>query len=79
MKTEQEIKSQMIVELMEVYKDKNISLADITSAVNNIYSTCGCCYSFRYTHCCNTKSINLNKPVNCTDTCPEFLHFDAFE
>ena len=79
MKTEQEIKSQMIIELMEIYKDENISLCEITSAVNNMYSTCGCCYSFRYTSCSNLKSTNLNKPVNCTDTCSEFLHFDAFE
>ena len=39
MKTEQEIKSQMIIGLMEIYKDENISLAEITSAVNNMYGT----------------------------------------
>ena len=79
MKTEQEIKSQMIVELMELYKDENISLADITSAVNDIYGKCGCCYSLRGEKCCNIKSTNLNKAVDYTDTCNEFLHFDAFE
>ena len=77
MKSEQEIKNQMIQELVQEYKD--VDLSEIKSAVDSVYGTCGCCYCWRYDYCSNLKSINSNKSVLVTDSCSEFLHFYALD
>lgn len=77
MKSEQEIKNQMIQELSQEYKD--VDLVEIKSAVDTIYGTCGCCYCCRYGCCINLKSVNSNKNVLSTDSCSEFLHFYALD
>lgn len=79
MKTEQEIKNQIIQEMIEMYDGYNIEHSDIIHAVDNIYGKCGCCYCYRVGTCCNIKSSKSGKFTENEDSCEEFLHYDAFE
>lgn len=79
MKTDQEIKNQMIEDLVELYKEHDIKLSDIIYAVDNIYGKCGCCYCYRVGTCCNIKSSKSGNFTKIEDSCEEFLHHDAFE